>query len=95
MPEMRFRIRWPDGVAETFYSPSLVVKDYFAVGQIYALADFLSRSRIAFTIASERVRARYGHACSKALAQLAIIEARGADFIDQPEARVTLDAFEE
>jgi len=26
MPEMRFRIRWPDGVAETCYSPSLVVK---------------------------------------------------------------------
>ena len=26
MPEMRFFIRWPDGKAETCYSPSLVVK---------------------------------------------------------------------
>ena len=43
MPEMRFRIRWPDGSSESCYSPSLVIKDYFAVGTDYALADFLAR----------------------------------------------------
>ena len=32
MPEMRFRIRWPDGSTESCYSPSLVIKDYFAAG---------------------------------------------------------------
>ena len=56
MPEMHFRIRWPDGTSETCYSPSLVIKDYFAVGATYPLADFLERSRTALNIASERVQ---------------------------------------
>ena len=60
MPEMRFLIRWPDGTAETCYSPSLVIKDYFAPGETYPLADFVERSRTALNIASERVRAKYG-----------------------------------
>ncbi len=33
MPEMRFLIRWPDGNRESCYSPSLVVKDFFAPGK--------------------------------------------------------------
>jgi len=47
MPEMRFLIRWPDGVAEACYSPSLVIKDYFAPGETYPLPDFVARSRTA------------------------------------------------
>ena len=35
----------------TCYSPSLVIKDFFAVGQSYPLPDFLRRSREALTIA--------------------------------------------
>ena len=35
MPEMLFRIRWPDGTAEDCYSPSLVIKDFFAPGESY------------------------------------------------------------
>ena len=50
MPEMRFRIRWPDGISESCYSPSLVIKDYFAAGTDYALTDFLARSRTALGI---------------------------------------------
>ena len=52
MPEMRFRIRWPDGRLETCYSPSLVVKDYLVEGESYTLADFLDRSRAALSIAA-------------------------------------------
>ena len=51
MPEMRFVIAWPDGRKETCYSPSLVIKDYFAEGRSYPLSDFLDRSRTALTIA--------------------------------------------
>jgi uncharacterized repeat protein (TIGR04042 family) len=94
MPEMHFRIRWPDGEIETCYSPSLVVKDHFAVGEEYELHDFFARSRIALVTGSERVKARYGHACSRALAQLARIEARAARFSYQG-ARVKIEAFEE
>jgi uncharacterized repeat protein (TIGR04042 family) len=95
MPEMRFRIRWPDGSSESCYSPSLVIKDFFAVGTDYALIDFLARSRSALRIASERVRAKYGTPCSRALAQLARIEAMGGTFASDPCARVAVDAFDE
>jgi len=95
MPEMRFRVRWPDGTSESCYSPSLVIKEYFSVGASYALADFLARSRVAFATASERVRAKYGAPCRRAMAQLARIETAAGAFENDWEARVTIDAFEE
>ena len=95
MPEMRFHISWPDGTKEACYSPSLVIKDHFAPGETYALADFLAKSREALTTASERVRAKYGMPCSLALGQLARIEATGRAFSNHPDARVSIDAFED
>jgi uncharacterized repeat protein (TIGR04042 family) len=92
MPEMRFRIRWPDGRLETCYSPSLVVKDYLVEGQSYALADFLDRSRVALLIASERVRAKYGRPCSRALGELARLQMMARAYT--PDARVKLETFE-
>ena len=94
MPEMRFHIRWPDGTPEACYSPSLVIKDYFAVGTDYTLADFLERSRTALRIASERVRAKYGTPCGRALAQLARIETAAGAFTELRDARVAVEAFE-
>ena len=95
MPEMRFRIAWPDGSTESCYSPSLVIKDYFAVETDYALADFLERSRTALRIASDRVKARYGMPCSRAMAQLARIETAAGAFADVPDARVVVEAFDQ
>lgn len=80
MPEMRFTVRWPDGSLDDCYSPSLVIKDYLAVGGSYAVDDFVRRSRDALHIASERVRAKYGFACSSALDQLARIEQKAERF---------------
>ncbi len=95
MPEMHFTIRWPDGLTERCYSPSLVIRDYFAPGETYALGDFLSLSRDALTIASDRVKAKYGMACSRALGQLARIETTGRRFRDIADARVAVETFEE
>ena len=94
MPEMTFRIRWPDGAEEVCYSPSLVIRDYFVSGESYDLADFLERSRVALTIANERVLEKYGMPCSRALAQLARIETAASTFAETPDARVAVDAFE-
>lgn len=94
MPEMLFNIRWPDGVEERCYSPSLVVTDHMTPGESYDVADFVGRARTALNIASERVRAKYGFACSSALDQLARIESEAARFADAPEARVTVTSFE-
>jgi len=80
MPEMHFSVRWPDGAEMRCYSPSLVVREYLEVGARYTIADFMERSRTMLNIGSERVRAKYGFACSAAMDQLATLEERAAGF---------------
>jgi uncharacterized repeat protein (TIGR04042 family) len=92
---MHFHLRWPDGRQSRCYSPSLVIKDHFSPGTSYALPDFLQRMREALGIASERVRAKYGFACSMALDQLAQIENEAARFQAQADAQVQMLGFEE
>ncbi len=94
MPVMHFQIRWPDQSESRCYSPSLVVQDYLTPGATYPLADFVARSREALGIASERVRAKYGFACSQAMDQLAEIEQVAHRFAHLPEAGVTVIAFD-
>ncbi len=95
MPEMIFDIRWPDNAAEPCYSPSLVMREHLAVGAAYPLPEFLDRCRTALQIASDRVQAKYGFPCSRAMAQLARLETRAADFADTPDATVHIIAFRE
>ncbi len=92
MPEMRFHVRWPDGRREACYSPSLVVRDFLTPGESYPLDDFVAKSRTALTIASDRVREKYGFSCSAAMDQLARIEAAAAR--QAPGGYVTVEAFE-
>jgi uncharacterized repeat protein (TIGR04042 family) len=94
MPEQHFAICWPDGVRETCYSPSSIVRDHFAAGNEYELPDFLGRCRVALTAASERVRQKYGMPCSLALGQLARIETTADRFRGQEGARVRFESFE-
>jgi len=95
MPEMLFHVRWPDGETETCYTPSLVVKDHLTAGASYALSDFLARSRTALTMASERVREKYGFSCSRALGQLSRIEEGAARFHAFPDPQVAVLSFEQ
>ncbi|WP_428421821.1 MSMEG_0570 family nitrogen starvation response protein [Methylibium sp.] len=88
MPAMHFHLRWPDRSETRCYSPSLVIKDYLVPGSTYPLPDFLARSREALHIASERVRAKFGYACSMAMDQLAQIEATAERFDAQAEVEV-------
>ncbi|NIF73722.1 MULTISPECIES: MSMEG_0570 family nitrogen starvation response protein [unclassified Burkholderia] len=94
MPVMHFRVRWPDATETRCYSPSTVVADYFTPGSEYPLADFVARSRESLGIASERVRAKFGFACSAAMDELARIEALAERFGQQAEASVTVLALE-
>ncbi len=95
MPEINFKIQWPDGQQESCYSPSLVVKGYFQAGEAYTVSDFLERLRTSLTIASDRVQAKYGFPCSRALGQLRKIESTAAPYLKQPEeGKVTLLQFE-
>ncbi len=95
MPAMHYQLRWPDASESTCYSPSLVIKDYFEAGTSYALPDFLRRVREATQIASDRVAAKFGYACSRASDQLTTIETQAARFAGDPDARVEMLAFQE
>ncbi len=88
MPETYWTVRWPDGAEERLYSPSSVVAELFEPGQSYPVDDFLTRSRIAMERASNRVAAKYGFACSSAMAQLDAIEARIAAIGEAPGAEI-------
>lgn len=74
MPEIYFTVQLPDGAKHECYSPSTVVREFFAKGEEMSVADFQKRSRSALTEASERVRAKFGFACSSAASQLEEIE---------------------
>ncbi|GAB4154046.1 MAG: MSMEG_0570 family nitrogen starvation response protein [Cyanobacteria bacterium J069] len=95
MPELRFQIEWPDGSQELCYSPSLVIKDYFAPEQAYPLDDFVTRSRTALRIASDRVQAKYGMPCSLALGQLSSIERKATQYAELPAPQVKVLKFVE
>jgi len=95
MPAMHFTVRWPDATETRCYSPSLVIKDYFAPGSRYPLPDFMRSVREALHIASERVRAKYGFACSAAMDQLADLEQLAARWGDDPQQHIDLVSFDD
>ena len=65
MPEVRFELEWPDGQSSTLYSPSTVILQYLKAGDSFRVSEFESLGVKALRAASERVRARYGFACTR------------------------------
>lgn len=94
MPEMRFRVRWPDGTTETCYSPSTIITEHLEAGIDYPLARFVEQACAALEAANGRVRARFGMGCSQALNQIAAIEQAAARFAELPGATVRIESFE-
>jgi len=94
MPAMHYRVRWPDATESDCYSPSLVIEDYLTVGAEYSPDEFLKRVRAATAIANDRVREKFGFACSRASDQLIDTEARMARYAGAVEQRVRVLAFE-
>jgi uncharacterized repeat protein (TIGR04042 family) len=90
MPVMHFRIQWPDGSEADCYSPSTVVSEFFTPGQRYPVEVFVERARQALHIGSERVREKFGFACSAAMDQLAQIERDAERFVGEPDGAVTV-----
>jgi uncharacterized repeat protein (TIGR04042 family) len=88
MPEVLFTIQLPNGAEKQCYSPSTIVRDYFASGEEMPVSEFRVRSRKAFAEASERVRAKYGFACSSAASQLADLEEMIRKFPDTDTVRI-------
>ncbi|MET0448305.1 MAG: MSMEG_0570 family nitrogen starvation response protein [Aeromicrobium sp.] len=80
MPEMTVTVRWPDGRVDDCYSPSLVMHDHLTPGTTYRVDDFTRRSGTALDEASERVRAKYGFACTASAASFERIRATASSF---------------
>lgn len=94
MPEMRFRVRWPDGSESLCYSPSLVIEEHLSEGARYGVAEFLGRATTALGAASERVREKYGMPCPRALREIEQITHRAACFGAGGTGAVTILEFE-
>lgn len=95
MPEMHFEIEWPTGDMERCYSPSYVIEEHLVVGREYPVDEFLERVSTSLHVASERVHARYGTACSSALDQLDRIEQRARALTpEHRRGRVKVISFE-
>jgi uncharacterized repeat protein (TIGR04042 family) len=96
MPEMHFRVQWPNGRIDECYSPSWVIEEHLVVGEAYPVAEFVARAKTALEIGSERVRVKYGFACSSALDQLRTIEEVAAALVpaERESGRVRVLAFD-
>jgi uncharacterized repeat protein (TIGR04042 family) len=90
MPELQFRLRWPDESETMNYSPSTIVKNFLTADTSYDLAEFVRLARLAMHAASARVQQTYGFPCSRAKATLAAIEQRAGAFAEQQGATVTV-----
>jgi len=93
MPEVRFRVRWPDASETLCYSPSRAITECVAVGVPYAPAEFARLCRGALEYGSERVRLKYGYGCGHAALQADDIDRHAERFVDWPDARVIVEAF--
>lgn len=93
MPEVVLQLYWPDGEASSFYSPSTVIYEFFKPGDILSIAELEQKGLAALEQASERVRARYGFACTRTDEEAVKLKLKIAKFSANDEVRIsTLDA---
>ena len=67
MPEIKFQLNLPDGKITSLYSPSPVILEYLKPGDSLKISNFKSLAIKALHEASEKVRAKYGFACTRTL----------------------------
>jgi uncharacterized repeat protein (TIGR04042 family) len=65
VPEVRLTLEWPDGLTSQLYSPSTVILEHLPPGSRLSVAELQARGLAGLEEASERVRARYGFACTR------------------------------
>ena len=85
MPEVLLTLQWPDGRTSELYSPSTVILEHLAPGQTVTVAELRAKGTLALRQASERVRARYGFACTRTDEEQEKLRRQVADYAaDQP-----------
>lgn len=89
MPEVRLQLEWPDGQTSEFYSPSTVVLDHLRPGDALSVAELERVGVRALQEASERVRARYGFACTRTDEEERRLRQRLSGYASEATVRVT------
>ena len=85
MPEVLLTLQWPDGRTSELYSPSTVILEHLPPGTTLSVEELEQRGVEALRQASERVRARYGFACTRADEEREKLRRHAADYAaDQP-----------
>ena len=80
MPVTYVNIEWPNQEFDKVYSPSSVIKEYFTEGDSLSVEEFLTKCNNALYEASERVKKKYGYACTTAQEELKRINEKCKDF---------------
>ena len=70
MPVTYVNIEWPGSESDQVYSPSGIIKEYFKPGETITVDTFSTTCNEALNEASERVRQKFGFACTAAQAEL-------------------------
>ena len=90
MPSVNFTVKWPNGELIQYYSPSTVIYEYLANGHSYPAIQFLKLADDGLSAASERVRVRYGFACSSAMDSLSTIKRQANLFALKDEDQIEI-----
>ncbi|HWF54820.1 MAG TPA: MSMEG_0569 family flavin-dependent oxidoreductase [Solirubrobacteraceae bacterium] len=75
MPRVTVQIRWADGAEQAAVSPSRAIERFVVARGRYPRDELVRRLRDGLAAASERVRERYGVACTAAAEELAAVQA--------------------
>lgn len=86
MPVVRFDVMWPDATVTRCQSPSTIIRNFVTEGQAIPLAELMLRLEQGLNAASDRVREKYGFACSAAADQWDIIQTKAEQFKQTPTA---------
>jgi putative flavoprotein involved in K+ transport len=86
MPTVDIRIRWADGTVQDGESPSRAIERFIVAGAVYPRDELRRRLTEGLQAASDRVRERFGMACTAAAAQSEAFEAAALQHGGGPEA---------
>ncbi len=88
MPITYVHIEWPDKQKDQIYSPSSVIENYFKIGDSITVNDFLKKNNEALAEASERVRKKFGYACTSAQAESHRIKEKSDEYESSKKVKI-------
>lgn len=88
MPVTYINIVWPDNQKDRIYSPSSVIEEYFHSGELLSIEKFLIKSKEGLKEASERVRQKFGYACTSAQAESDRISEKCQEFDNSKSVKI-------